>query len=266
MKCFLCTSDAFDNSQLTIQMEDGKKVDIYLCEVHSESSIKQLKEAYAQKKVDLDNLIKQAKELGYSIDLDSLLNPSSRSILTATEIHVAPEVLQIPIKPATQPAKVQIRQEIITEDDENMIPTEIIDKKVMRSVGGNTEMGNVSAHQSYDFNSLGDKLPENARIGKVKMAMVEGRGGQPIAIPQKRVDGLGETHIMINKAENDDKLQARFKKMAQESKSDKFANFSQNGYADTTRPCPICRGSGLVRNGKNESSCPKCAGGGMISI
>lgn len=247
-------------------MEDSKKVDINLCEVHSDSSIKQLKEAYNQKKTDLENLIKQAKELGYNIDMASLLNPSNKSILTATEIYVAPEALNFNSKPANEPTKAQARQEIITEDDENMITTDIIDKKIMRSVGGSTEMGNVSAHQSYDLNSLGDKLPENARLGKVKMAMVEGRGGQPIAIPQKRIDGLGETHIMINKAENDDKLQARFKKMAQESKSDKFANFSQNGYADTTRPCPICRGNGLVKNGKIETSCPKCAGGGMISI
>lgn len=266
MKCFVCSKDALKDSLVIIQMEDGHKAEIYLCEEHADNSLRKLKEIYAKKKVDLDALINQAKELGYNIDLINPSQAATKSIVIATE--KPPEASSV--KAVEKKAAVSMDPNVIkastTEDSEDMIATDIIDKKTMKSVGGSTDMGMVSAYQSYDFNNLGDKLPDNARQGKVKMVMAEGRGGQPIAIPQKRMDGLGETHIMINKAENDDKLQARFKKMAQDSIQDKHANFAQNGYADTTRACPFCKGSGLVKNGKAESSCPKCGGAGMISI
>lgn len=266
MKCFVCSKDAPKDSMVIIQMEDGHKAEIYLCDEHADNSLKKLKEMYTKKKIDLDALINQAKELGYNIDLINPSQAASKSIIIATEKPPEVSPLKAVEKQAAMPAESKMIKESTKEDSEGMIATEIIDKKTMKSVGGSTDMGMVSAYQSYDFNNLGDKLPENARQGKVKMVMAEGRGGQPIAIPQKRMDGLGETHIMINKAENDDRLQARFKKMAQDSIQDKHANFAQNGYADTTRACPFCKGSGLVRNGKIEGSCPKCGGAGMISI
>jgi hypothetical protein len=187
------------------------------------------------------------------------------------ETVAKPKILQAQIEEPKKPEPTIAKPDITNnktnaQEEEGMIPTDVIDKRAMRSVGGTTDMGGVNSYTSYDLGSLTDKLPDNARAGKVKMTMVEGRGGQQIAIPQKRQDGLGETHITILKAENDDRLQARFKKMATDSMHDKHANFAQSGYADTTRNCPFCNGRGTIKQGKNDIGCPKCGGAGMISI
>jgi hypothetical protein len=258
MNCYLCNSPVDDNTHIILPIDNGKHIDIYLCEEHSDTSLRKLKERYSQKLVELDDLIKKAKELGFDIDMKSLNDQNKPKILVATANE---ENSKGKAETAISP-----RANFDSYSDEDMISTEFIDKKTMRSVGGSTDMAQVSSYQSYDIGSMADKLPENIRAGRVKMAMMEGRAGQPIAIPQKRQDGLGETHIAIIKSENDDKLQTRFKKMASDSVRDRQANFSQSGYTETTRNCPICNGGGTVKQGKNLASCPKCGGAGMISI
>lgn len=258
MKCFLCDNTSEDNTHIILPIDNGAKVDLYLCEEHADTSLKKLKEAYKERINGLDELIAKAKSLGIELDINSLKKPTEKP-----QIIVA--------KPQDEPAPRQTATTVIKEsnkapENDDMIPTSMIDGKSMRSVGGNANGTQVSAYQSYDFGSLADKLPEDARMGKVKMTMVEGRGGQQIAIPQKRTDGLGETHINIIKAENDDRLQARFKKMATDSIQDKHANFAQSGYADTTRTCPFCQGRGLIKQNKTDVSCPKCIGSGIITI
>lgn len=258
MKCFICSNAIDDNTHIILPV-DGNNIDIYLCEEHSETSLKKLKELYLRKKSDLEDLIKKAKELGLKLDIKSEDNHKEIS-----EPKIIQAQAEVPKELTKETPKIISQKSEQTEDD--LISTEFIDNKSMRSVGGTTDMGGVTSYQSYDFGSLSDKLPENARQGKVKMTMVEGRGGQQIAIPQKRMDGLGETHINIIKAENDDKLQARFKKMATDSMHDKQANFAQSGYTETTRNCPFCNGRGLIKQGKADISCPKCGGSGMIFI
>ena len=258
MNCYLCNNPVDDNTHIILPIDNGKHIDIYLCEEHSDTSLRKLKERYSQKLVELEDLIKKAKELGFDIDMKGLNDQNKPKILLATTNE---ETGKEKAEGANSP-----KVKFDSSADEDMISTEFIDNKTMRSVGGSTDMAQVSSYQSYDIGSMADKLPENIRAGRVKMAMMEGRGGQPIAIPQKRQDGLGETHIAIVKSENDDKLQTRFKKMASDSVRDRQANFSQSGYTETTRTCPICSGGGTVKQGKNVASCPKCGGAGMISI
>ena len=258
MNCYLCNSPVDDNTHIILPIDNGQHIDIYLCEEHSDTSLRKLKEKHSQKLAELDDLIKKAKELGFDIDINSLNDRNKPKILLATtNEEKAKENARTTNAPRTH---------FDNPGDEDMISTDLIDNKTMRSVGGSTDMAQVSSYQSYDIGSTADKLPENIRAGRVKMAMMEGRGGQPIAIPQKRQDGLGETHIAIIKTENDDKMQARFKKMASDSVRDRQANFSQSGYTETTRNCPICSGGGTVKQGKLVASCPKCGGAGMISI
>jgi hypothetical protein len=258
MNCYLCNSPVDDNTHIILPIDNGKHIDIYLCGEHSDTSLRKLKERYSQKLVELDDLIKKAKELGFDIDIGNLNDQNKPKILMATTYEEKGQE-----KAST--ANTQLVNYPISPD-EDMISTELIDNKTMRSVGGSTDMAQVSSYQSYNIGSMADKLPDNIRAGRVKMAMMEGRAGQPIAIPQKRQDGLGETHIAIVKSENDDKLQTRFKKLASDSIRDRQANFSQSGYTETTRNCPICGGGGTVKQGKNVASCPKCGGAGMISI
>ena len=266
MNCFICSNPTTDNTHIILPLDNGQKVDVYLCDDHADTSLRKLKELYSKKVNELEELIKKAKELGYNLNIDNATTPKD------TQPKIIAATIE-PKQPAQDPKPISKEPTVIKSsntsnypEDTEMISTEIIDKKSMRSVGGSTDMGSVASYQSYDFGNLADKLPENARAGKVKMTMVEGRGGQPIAIPQKRMDGLGETHINIIKSENDEKLQARFKKMATDSVHDRHANFAQSGYAETTRSCPICGGGGTIRQNKNDISCPKCGGGGMISI
>jgi hypothetical protein len=131
----------------------------------------------------------------------------------------------------------------------------------MQSKGVSTPHGSVSGHASHSLHGE-DVLPEELRRGRVKMDVAQGRGGQPIAIPSKRIDGTGVTRIRILHTENDNTLQARFKNLAEDSKSGGAPDLIYGGYNETTRTCPICRGVCII----NDNDCPKCNGTGLIPI
>ena len=61
-------------------------------------------------------------------------------------------------------------------------------------------------------------------------------------------------------------LQDRFKKMANSTPSDSGPDFAKSGYNNTQRQCPICHGSGFIKQNKNSTQCPKCKGAGLISV
>lgn len=252
-QCIFCETDKDLNTEFAITLDDGSKVKVKICDKHAEeATVKSAKEAYVKKKNMLDELISKAKALGFD------LNVSAGGLTTLT----APKTTQpaAPLLPPTPGMDIDV-------NDSNVVKTSLIDKsRGFQSVGGDAGGTQVSSHSSLDINSLSDKLPESLREGFAQLAVMEGRAGQPITVPHKRVDGTGTTRIIIRKSENDDKLQSRFKKMAQDSMTDNTPDFARAGYQNTTRSCPICKGTGIIIQQKSQNSCPKCNGSGMISI
>jgi len=252
MQCIYCGSAKNLNTSMTVTLDDGIKHTVDICDEHAEeASIKSVKEAFITKQAQIKAVLEQAKALG--------LNISEVGGISIAQAESAPQ--------PQQPPQPQPKAKEQPELDDDFIPTDRIDKdRTITSVGGNTAMGNVPSYQSYDVANVRGDLPEDLLKGKVKMEVMEGREGQPIAVPKQRVDGTGTTSINISRAENDSKLQERFKKMAAGSMSDNTPDFARSGYANTTATCPICRGDGTVKMGAKSQMCPKCGGSGFISI
>jgi hypothetical protein len=257
-QCVYCGKTQDLNTSLTITLEDDKKVSVSICDEHAEeATIKSAREAYQAKQDQINAVLEQAKALGLNI------SETGGGLTVAT----APP----PSEPAPQaegtPTQPVAKQPVVPDlEGDDVVPTTKLDaNKGMQSVGGRVQGTSVSSHASLNTSDLQSKLPEEVLQGKAKMAIVEGREGQPIAIPQKRVDGTGTTRITINKGGGDRDLQERFKRMAVSSQSsdDNTAgpDFRQ-GYQESQRDCPFCRGVGEV----NDKECPKCKGAGFISI
>lgn len=247
-QCIFCDSVDNLNTSLTIAVDDGKVV-VRICDAHAEdATVKSAREAYLERRKAIDALLAQAKALGLQI----AEQPSGLVIATKPQP-------QTPVKPQQPIVEEQI------PDGENVVPTNKLDRLRFQSVGGSVGNGiSVSSHSSLDASSLTDKLPEGALEGFAELAVVEGRGGQPLAIPQRRVDKTGVTRITINKS-TDAALQDRFKKMANDTMGDRTPDFARSGYQHTQRQCPLCKGACVVKQAKKDIMCPKCNGAGVIS-
>jgi hypothetical protein len=243
---------------MTISLEDGNKVTVDICDEHAEdATVKTARVAYLKKQSEIDAFLAQAKALGIEVQAPQA---GGSGLVLAQQTQQPAPATAAPATPAA-PASPLVES---AEAEEGWVPTgkvDAADAKGMRSVGGQTEFGGVSGHASYSVSGQEDVLDESLRKGKVKLTVAEGRAGAPIAVPEKRVDGTGTTRIRIVKKESDHTLQRRFKDMAQDSKQDQQPDF-RNGYGDSTRTCPICRGDCVV----NDQDCPKCDGMGIISV
>lgn len=259
-QCVYCESTSDLNTQLTVTLEDGNRVTVDICDAHAEeASVKTAREAYQDKQKKIEEVLAQAKALG--IDLSQ----TTTSGLVVPQQQAPPP--QTPTAPQPTPQVPTPIDDEMTEDSDDVVDTSRLDHRPgMTSVGGNTEMGQVSSHASHQVTGQQDKLDPSLLEGKAKMNLVEGREGMPIAIPEKRVDGTGTTRIKVANTENDNKLQNRFKKMAQDSMDDRVPNFARQGYQNTTTNCTFCRGEGTVSNAGKIIECPKCNGSGIISV
>jgi len=257
LQCVFCDATVNLNTQLTVTLDDGSKISVLICDAHADdATVKTAKAAYIVKQDKIKVVIEQARALGLNV--------------TGMEQHGRILVPTVTVA-AKSPPPIEQSIEPVELSGEQVINTEMLDRRSMQSVGGaTTDFGHVASHSSYDFNDLQSKLPDEARKGKAKMAMVEAREGMPIAIPETRVDGTGTTRIRVLKKEDDTKLQQRFKKMADDSMRDKTPNFARAGYQNTQAVCPICQGSCAIRQNvggaMKEVTCPKCGGAGLISI
>jgi hypothetical protein len=188
-------------------------------------------------------LLEQAKKLGLEL------------ITTNSGLVVAKQ--QEPKQSLQPTTKAVVSQDI----DDQMIDTLVVDRdRGMTSVGGEISGVSVSSHREHNLSEVRDKLPDGTLRGKVKMEIAEGRGGMPIAIPTKRIDGTGITNIKIIPTTDAD-LQKRFKGIADSSRHDAQPDF-RNGY--DVKPCPLCHGNSVVKNRGKEIDCPKCKGNGML--
>lgn len=251
MTCIFCNASESLNTEMTVTLDDGQKVKVNICDEHAEdATVKSAKKAYGDRIGKLKELFAQAKALGFDL---GAIQPTQQAPIQAT-------VLVPPIIPAAKPLI-----QIDLDDNENVVDTDLIDRsRSFISTGGATEYGPVQSFTNYDLNGGADKLPPEARKGKAHMAMMEGRAGQPIIIPDKRVDGTGTTTIKIIKAESDATLQNRFRKMASDSLQDKMPDFVHGGYSAGVKDCPFCRGQGNIKNGQKLVDCPKCQGSGIL--
>lgn len=257
--CIYCGKDTNLNTQLGLSLVDGSKVVVDICDEHAEdASVKTARAKYTEKQDKIKAFLEQAKALGIEIQAPSIAG----GLTIARQQPTQQPIVQSIAKPSTDDSvPLIIGQEEQEEGWVSASKIDAADRKGMRSVGGTTQLGGVQSHSSHIVGGQKDILPDNVRQGKVKMAVTEGRAGTQITVPQKRVDGTGTTRIRIVKKENDDTLQRRFKSMANDSRQDRQPDF-RNGYEETSRICPICRGS-CVANGKE---CPKCDGIGSINI
>ncbi len=246
-KCIYCDSDKNLNTQMTISYKDTK-VTVSICDEHAEdATIKSARAAFEEKQHKIEEFLEQAKLLGIKVET----GPGGLFIGNQQTTQQTPQQTPQPVpQPVSQPVQL---------DGDDVVDTSKLNKQ-MHSVGGSTQFGNIPSHSSYVVAGEHDTLPEEVLKGKAKLTMVEGRGGAPIAIPSRRVDGTGTTNITIIQKENDQSLQRRFKNMADRSITDRPPNFAQ-GYGDSTATCPLCRGACVIK----EDTCPKCGGIGIIS-
>lgn len=250
--CVYCGVSENLNTTLQITLDNGEKVTVAICDEHAEeATIKSARVAYTNKQKQIDDFLAQAKALGLNISINTGNNLS---------VVQAP-VQQAPVQQAPQYAPQQVSQAQPILEGDDVVSTDFIDNKMMRSVGG----GGVESFSSFQAGSSKDKLDPNLLRGRAKITMMEGREGIPIAIPERRVDGTGTTRIKISKRENDQNLQNRFKRMAEDSIRDRSPDF-KSGYRDSMKSCPLCHESGSIRNMNQDIVCPKCQGSGVISV
>lgn len=269
MSCIFCSTSDDLNTEMTIKLDNGDKVTVYVCDDHAiNATVQAVKDAHASRQNQIDQLIEQAKKLGLHVAEQELPVVVSKPTAASNAVQPA-NIGQMTPQIEESTGKLEKKPVVITPgsvpsndmDGDDIVSTEVIDSsKGMKSVGGASGGHMVDSHGSHDFSSLEDQLPEDVRRGKIKMEMMEGRGGQPLAIPKKRMDGTGTTRINIVKTGGDTALQERFKTMAS---SENPADF-RNGYQSSSRDCPICKGTGFTTNAGEEIQCPKCDGVGII--
>lgn len=241
-------------------MDDGEKVTVYVCDQHAEDiTVKQAKAAYGAKKNKIQELMEYAKSLGLEISLrESGLavvdNDSSKPAIIENKIE----------KPILKEVKKPTEETTTNDPNKRIISTKALDSKNFNNVNVSAP-GVPSGMPAYNTSSLSEKLSDDLLDGTAEIVVTEGRTGQPLVIPQKRVDKTGTTIINIRKSENDNSLQNRFKKMADSSMRDEMPDLVRGGYRDTTRKCPVCNGSCVVKM-KEAVPCPKCGGSGLISV
>lgn len=252
--CVYCSKTTNLNTQLTLNFDNNQKVVVHICDEHAEdATIKSAKEAYYNRNKQIEEVLAQARALGLNIQFEN-------GIITATAPAPATAPVQAPIPQAVQPVQ-QIQPQVvqpqpsppITENksSDNTVPTNLLHKNFDVSM----VTTGLERHSGIDLNKVVADLPEGALEGTAEVDAIDGRAGTQIVYQKKRVDGTGTTLIKINKT-TDRELQDRFKRMADDDTS---------AY-ERMRPCPLCRGNFVIKNGRETIICPKCNGTGEISI
>jgi hypothetical protein len=219
---------------MTLALEDNEKALIYLCDEHAEDTTpKKAKEAFLDRKKKLNDLLEQAKLLGFD--------------LTTTQSGL---VIDAPRKAAP----VQ-QTEVISEN----IDSELVDSKIFDNARMNIRVNNsagADGGNAYDTSALGP--------GKAKPEIVNIRGIDMV-IPAQKIDQTGTTTIRINNVMDDNTMQRRFKQIANNSMNDNITSFAEgDGYK--TKTCPMCGGKGSLINRGKSQLCAKCDGTGEINV
>jgi hypothetical protein len=255
---------------MTITLDDGQKIKVYICDAHAEdATIKSAKAAYATFKAQKDaendeaeKLIARLKELGHTVS-------SGPGFVIAS----APEAPKKAEKAASSAATAP-KPEVILEG-EDVVPTSFVDSKVMQTRGGSVSApglsASVSAHSSINpvhHAMIGDQGLDPSKLhGKVRLVQSHDITGNPIAVPNLRVDQLGTTLITIDNSETDAKLQRRFKNMASATMNSGYIPNFAGGHDGATRDCTLCQAKGTISRKKGTIEvCPQCKGAARVPI
>lgn len=251
--CIYCGANDNVEAQLTVTLDDGKKVTVDVCKDHAEdATIRSAKQKYMERQSEIDTLMARAKSLG----LELQIGPTTASGLVM--VTSKPPVQQERIRGAAS-------NSVITDD---MIDADIVERRerVVVSAAGVAGNHSVEGHQSIDMGDIKDQIGSEVLRGKVKMEMIERQNGSTVALPTKKVNGLGTTQIRVVQT-TDQEMQRRFKTIAERSKSphgwDQMRHLGKEGVEIVN--CPICRGEGVAKNNGQEITCPKCKGKGMLN-
>ena len=253
---------------MSVNLSNGTKIDALICDTCSEDATpKKVREACDTRQKQIDEVMAQAKALG--LDLAAISSPTQKiQVLSQAQ---QPQPLMPPRQQSVaQPVPVSPLPSGISpliDDEEGPVISTAAILKPLRSVGGNINdprwgSSNVPVHQSHGLDELGSSVLS----GKAKVTMVEGRDGMPLQLPSIIQDGTGTTRLRIRQQMDDGTLQRKFKNLGMESRWDRGADFRTSYETETERPCPICKGSGTVKNFGRMVSCPKCNGVGIIII
>lgn len=246
-QCIQCGREENLNTQLTITIDNDEKVTVYVCDEHAEDmTVKIAREKYLAKQKQIADFLAQAKALGIEIA------PASNGGTFVIAQQSQPTVQQQPIRQQRSQPIHRNQEEIPNTNGEGWVPTTKADNMISNVNIIDESNGMVGPLNNQPIVNGSDILPHTARNGRVKMQMVEGRGGVPVPIQSTRVDGTGITNISVVKSQNDDALQRRFRNMAQRDISSRD---------NCMMTCRACRGDCFI----NDVVCSVCDGLGMVS-
>jgi len=257
--CVFCGSADALNTEITVTLDDQTRVTVLVCDTDAEEATpKRCREAYVARQAQIDEVLAKARALG----LDLAVQQPAGQRIAVVQQATAP-VLQPP--PAAHHEPDPTVSPLLEEDEDGPVISTAHLLKPMKSVGGNVANGAVQASvPAYQSHAL-DELGTGVLGGKAKVTVVMGRGGQPLQLPSVIQDRTGTTRVRVVKPLDDAALQRRFKSMADQSRGDLGPDF-RNGYEETERTCPVCRGKCSVQNAGRLVGCPKCGGLGVISV
>lgn len=245
--CVICGASDNLNTDMTIVVDD-KKIKIKVCDVHADDiTPKAAREAYTAKKAEIDAILAAAAKYGLKLQ-----TPGTSKLAI---LQQEPSASATPQKTAVIHTK--------ELDGDNVIPTSVIDSKIQSIKGVSGVIGNhrVEGQNAHNLQNVANQLPVGATEGKVKMALVEGRSGQLMAIPSVRQDKLGTTVISVSKSVTDADIQRRLRR--QQSLGDSAHCYGPDGY--DIHNCTMCGGATTIINKGERIPCPKCNGAGLLN-
>lgn len=223
--CLVC--NASTSLDTTIVKVDGKPYSVAVCgSCSDDASPKVLREAFSKKMEKFNILIKNAKELGVELTLESLIG-AGNSLVVPTVVQPAapPPAVAAPVKQTAQPPAAKA--------------TALRDEK-----------GNLLPATTY--------LVQKQKIDAPMARRNKSEGVEPLKteIPSKIVSNSGTLHVTIRNMSSKE-FDERFKAQAHRST---VSN------EDVTRltPCHVCAGEGWIKQSNNKQPvlCKECDGVG----
>lgn len=256
------------NTSMKIRLDDGNIVEVWVSDEYADDATpRSVKVAYLAKypvESDESDEMKQLKtmaaKLGVAIvKLDEMPTKTAPAIIAPPPSQQSGEQRVIrPQKPApAQPAPLKLLNE-----NNRLVPSKSVDS---RGLDLKVDMSSPSAQEAglpqnqYSITSV-SKPSVDLKEGEVsELGRVAGRGGVDIIIPVRRVGKCGTTRVNVSNTETDQKLQSRFKGMAEGSKSGDGVCYGKNGYDMKFVKCPLCNTRPQI-----NPDCKKCKGTGEI--
>lgn len=259
--CVYCGSMDNLNTTLSITIDDVKHT-VYVCDTHAEdASIKTAKIELVKRLADIEELKMKARALGLDITglsptptAGGLIIPQTPQQMRAQAVQQVPQTQQVVQSP---PQHEQADHGVVAE---GAVRSRLFDAKYKELVPSvvAASSGIQPPQRAHNINIK--EVDRSLLEGVVVPDVVNGRCGMPVVIPALRKDGMGTTTIKTVTMTTQD-MDNRFKDIALRSRDDNDASvqaYREIGYQ--TMICPLCRGSGVVRNRGREETCPKCKG------